>query len=398
MRFRWTVALCVGCSPTTNSGGFSSSDIEAVLSAAHLTDVLFDEQELPHFELALSDKSLASLRSEPYVYVNGTFVFNGERFDDVGVRTKGDHSWQSIDDKPSLKIKFNWEAPGRRFRGLEELTLNAMNDDHTMMHERVGYRLYRASGVPAARATHSTVQINDTAYGLYTHLETIDEEFIGRWFSDPDGILFELEDADYTSELVDGFELKYNGDDTMTAEQTMSNIHGAISALAIEDPNEALDAVSEHIDMDQFIQYWAVSAVIGQFDAYPYTLPGDDCHLYDDPSSGLIHTIPHGIDESFYSSSKNILDGAIGLLATTCLKSSDCTTQLEQHVTEVLDVSDAIHLHDYYLEVLEQITPLIEADNQHSHDPRDVSYYQDAMGDFIANRRDELTQQFSEYR
>ena len=73
-----------------------------------------------------------------------------------------------------------------------------------------------------------------------------------------------------------------------------------------------------------------------------------------------------------------------------------CTSQLEQQVSEILDVSDAINLYDYYLEVLTQVTPLIDADDRHSHDPRDVSYYQAAMGDFIANRRDELNQQFSE--
>ena len=148
----------------------------------------------------LSDDSLESLRTDPYRYVNGSFIFEGERFDNIGVRTKGDHSWQSIDDKPSLKIKINWDSPGRRFRGLEELTLNAMNDDHTMMHERVGYRLYRAAGVPAARATHATLTMNGESYGLYTHLETIDEGFIRRWFDQADGILFELADADFTAE------------------------------------------------------------------------------------------------------------------------------------------------------------------------------------------------------
>ena len=397
MKFRLTAGLCIGCSPSSNIDGFVSPSIEEVGSADHLTAPLFDEQTLPHFGIELSDESLVALRAAPYSYVTGTFIFNEERFEDIGVRTKGDHSWQSIDDKPSLKIKINWETPGRRFRGLEELTLNAMNDDHTMMHERVGYRLYRASGVPAARATHATVTVNGQPYGLYTHLETVDEGFISRWFSQADGILFELADADFTAELIDGFELKYNGDDTMDHDEAMSNIQGAISALTTDDPNEALDAVREHIDMDQFLRYWAVSAVIGQFDAYPYTMPGDDCHLYDDPSSGRIHTIPHGIDESFYSSSKNILDGAIGLLATTCLESDECTDQLQQQVDEILDVSDAIQLYEYYLEVMDQVTPLIEADNRHSHDPRDISYYQGAMGDFITDRRDELNQQFSEY-
>jgi len=367
--------------------------LEEAGSAEHLADPLFSDDALPTFLIELSEDSLQALRDEPYSYVEGALVYEEERFESVGVRTKGENSWQPIDEKPSLKIKLNWSIKGVRFRGLEELTLNSMNDDHSMLHERVGYRLYREAGVPAARATHASLQINDEAYGLYTHVETVDQELIERWFFDEEGALFELSDAEYTEEYIDGFEVEYS-----ESEDPEANIQGTVEALSLEDPDAALEAVEEHLDLDQFLLYWAVSAYIGQFDAYPYSIPGDDCHVYDDPTSGQLHTLPHGIDESFYQPSKEVLGSATGLLATTCLQSEGCRDRLELAISSVLDISEEIDLHGYYSMVKEQAAPLIDADTHHSHDERDIEYYQESMETMIIERRTVLEGQLEEAR
>jgi spore coat protein CotH len=390
------VLVQLACTDKGSNIGNPDYGLEDVGSADHLADLLFSDDALPAFALELSEDSLQALRDEPYSYVEGSLIFEDKRFESVGIRTKGENSWQPIDEKPSLKIKLNWAVKGLRFRGLEELTFNSMNDDHSMMHERVGYRMYREAGVPAARATHATLQINDESYGLYTHVETVDRDLIGRWFSDDEGSLFELNDADYTEEYLDGFELEYSESDD--PETYQANLQGTADALKLEDPGAALEAIEEHLDLDQFLLYWAVSAYIGQFDSYPYSIPGDDCHVYDDPSSGVLHTLPHGIDESFYSGSKNVLDSTVGLLATTCLQSSDCVLRLESALATVLDLAEENDLHGYFLGVRDQVSPLIEADTHHSHDERDIEYYQEAMGSFITERRTELEQQLEDSR
>ena len=42
----------------------------------------------------------------------------------------------------------------------------------------------------------------------------------------------------------------------------------------------AIGVVGEPLSVDSYLDYWAVSAVVGQFDSYPYGVPGDDCHVY----------------------------------------------------------------------------------------------------------------------
>jgi hypothetical protein len=48
--------------------------------------------------------------------------------------------------------------------------------------------------------------------------------------------------------------------------------------------------------------------------------------------------------------------------------------------------------------VQEQIEVLIESDTHHGHDARDIEYYQEAMGNFITERRTVLEGQFMEQR
>jgi spore coat protein CotH len=388
----WLLA-CTNAPLEEGRGGYGLENIE---SAAHLADPLFSQETLPEFRLELSEESLQSLRDEPYIYVEGVLVYGQERIADVGIRTKGNKSWQPIDDKPSLKVKLNWSVPGQRFRGLEELTFNAMNDDHSMMHERIGYALYREAGVPSARATHAVLMLNEESYGLYTHLETVDEHLIERWFSDDSGALFELNDADYSDDYLAGFELKFADDESES--HLDENLLGVAEALTIEDPDSAMAAVEAHLQLDQFLLYWAVSAVIGQFDGYPYSIPGDDSHVYDDPESGRLHTLPHGIDESFYQSTKDVFTSTVGLLASRCLESSDCRSRLETQLETVLSLMETMNLYDRTLAIQAQIAPLIEADMHHSHDERDIEFSQQYMLDFIAERREEITSQIQEYR
>jgi spore coat protein CotH len=269
-----------------------------------------------------------------------------------------------------------------------------MNDDHAMMHERVGYALYREAGIPSARATHATVMLNEESYGLYTHLETVDEHLIERWFVDGSGALFELDDADYSVDYLDGFELKFADDDSEG--HLDENLIGVAEGLTIEDPDSAMATVEAHLDLDQFLLYWAVTAVIGQFDGYPYSIPGDDCHVYDDPETGRLHTLPHGIDEAFYQSTKDVFTSTVGLLASRCLESFDCRSRLEAQLEMALSLMETMNLYDRTLEIQAQIAPLIEADMHHSHDERDIEFSQQYMLDFIAERREEITAQIQD--
>jgi spore coat protein CotH len=370
-------------SPQSTDGLVGDTGIETLTGPAEAArESLFSDDELPVFELTMTNQAISDLIDEPYEYVRGSLTYQGITYDNVAIRTKGENSWKPIDEKASLKIDLNHydDGPGD-ILGLKKITLQAMNEDYSMMHERVGYRMFREAGVPAARATHALVYLNGDYYGLFTHLESVDDVMIGRWFEDDSGSLFEQHDADYYTDYVQNnihFQLE-EGEDNREALQALADDLQGSGAAAVE-------AAGEHINWDNFITYWAVGAVVMNFDTYPYH--SDDCHVYHDPTTDQLYYIPHGVDESFYYEDYyyHMEDSAGGLLAYRCREVSECRDQWAAKVYEVQALAEEIDLAGYARDVQEQIQDWAEADPNKNYTMAYVRYYQDEMIDFIENR------------
>ena len=370
----------------TSYGGQYSWEVgvEEVPSIEDPSASLFEMSTIPEFSISLSDDAFRSLRNDPYTWVEGSFSYKGRTWGSVGVRLKGENSFLPIDEKPSLKIKFDKYVDGGEFYGLEELTLNNMSGDYSMMHESLAYMLYREAGVPAARANHASVTINGEPYGLYANIENVDKVMMSRWFEDNDGPLFEVWDVDFYDYYVPYFELEYGEDDR-------TNIQGVADAL--EGSGEAaMEQVKDHLDLDAFINYWAVGMYVGQFDSYPYSNPGDDCHVYNNPTTGTLVFIPHGEDETFYYDTSSVAQ-ANGIIGERCLESSSCYSALQQRVREVIEIADDIDMLGIFDQVQELIEPYVRADSHRPYSLEYVEYYQDHMRSMIRKRESELYDQ-----
>ena len=365
--------------------------LEAVDGVGDLSAPLFAGDEIPTFHLTLSPESMESLH-QAYLdwiysgivfteYVEGTFEYDGVVYDPVGIRLKGQGSALDVYDKAAFKVKFNEYVPGARFMGLECLTLNNMSYDYSMMHERLAYWIYREAGVPASRSSHALVTVNGEMYGLYANVETPDVHMIGRWFERTDGTLFEGWDVDFTAEYIPYFQLEYGPDDR-------DNLWGLAEALAMPGPQAMVDA-EEYIDVSAFLRYWAVGAVVGQFDAYPYSWPGDDFHVYDDPEAGRLRFIPWGVDETFYYPT-NPVDYVYGVLAVRCLELGTCRQAWEAEVWAVHDLAVSLDWASEFEAVQAQIAPLVAQDTMKPYSNSDVAYYQAVMQGMIETRATDL--------
>ncbi len=207
---------------------------------------LWDESSIPEFGLILSNESMQALRNSPTEYVSGSFIYKDEAYGPVAIRTKGNSTWQSIDNKPSLKIKFDKYDEDLRFLDLSEITLNNMVSDYSMMHERVAYRFYREAGVPARRAHHAHLTLNNEDYGLYVNVESATRKMLEPWF-DNSGTMWEFWNADFESIYIDDFEVKFGDDDKLILYET---------ALALEGNGPIdMDTINLTLDIDSFISH-----------------------------------------------------------------------------------------------------------------------------------------------
>ncbi len=391
-----SLLLALACTTGTNDTGQESTfswvlpqDVATETSVGFFgpeeQDAIFDDVDLAEFALEIDDDYVRQLEREvkggDHQWVPATMIYKGVRYENIGVRLKGENSFLPFDEKPSLKLKFDKFQDGLRFAGLKELTLNNMSNDYSMMHERVSYKLMREAGIPASRCSHVTLQVNGEDYGLYAGLEGVDKRMIERWLSDQ-GTMFEVWDVDFYDGYVDDFQVEFG-------EEDRSHIQGAADAMERTSSKQALIGLAEHMDVDQFVRFFAAESVVGQFDSYPYANPGDDAHIYVNPDTDRLIWLPHGMDETFYSPERNPMD-VNGIIARRCLEVDECKADYIAAVWELQALSEAIDQGAYAREVRAQIDQLVRDDPNRPYGMDYVNYYQDLMIGFIDNRSEDL--------
>ncbi len=360
------------------AAGGCAEEEEPFVEGPDTSEEFLGYDAFPEVSIELSDDAIASLEAEPREYVEADVTFDGMTHR-VGLRLKGQNSFQPIGEKPSFRISVDEYDPNERISSLKDIVLNNMVNDPSMMHERLAYMVAREAGLPASRATHARVTVNGELYGLYTAVEAVKKRMLKRWFEDEEGPLFEAPDVDFSGAYIDAYEHE-SGEDDRTA------LIGLADALALSDPDEALAAAEEHADVDQLIRFWATCAVIGQFDSFPYSNPGDDYFVYVDPIDGKIRVLPWGMDETFFAADHNILT-IFSVFATTCMASESCYQSFQDEVYDVLALTEELDLEGERVRVAEQIASYVAEDTRKPYPTEMVLDLQDAQGYFIRERR-----------
>jgi hypothetical protein len=360
-------------------GTGASSPVLPVLTAPPSPDgsVLLDDTVVHTVELSLSPSVADALREAPESWQSALVTIDGQRLPDVGVRLKGQGSFQPLDDKPSLKLSFDRYVDDRDLDGLDQLTLNNMGTDPSLVRERWAYEAYRRFDVPAPRTAYAELFLDGEYRGLYLMVEEVDGRFLNRWFADGDGSLWEIEDSDFTDEGIGAFDHDGGPYDPEPLEQIVE---------VLDDPLQWLTDAEHLLDLDQVLRYFAMSAVIGQFDAYPYSFPGDDVYVYIDPSDGRLHLIPHGGDEVF-SEPERPVDFVYGRLATQCLLQPACEQQWAELVWSALAVLEA----DGFADEVEQAWFERRAHRNDEPEPAlDANVDKTLLLTFLRHRREQL--------
>ena len=287
--------------------------------------VLFDQRSVHRFDIDLDDEALDQLDDDPAAeeYVEGSLTFDGETLEQVGVRYKGSvgaflgctegpnplqPSGAKTCPKLSIKLKINWAGTDTEFYGQRKIQLHSMNNDPSLIRERLGYLLFAEAGVPAPRASHARVVINGDFIGLFALVEQIDGRFTRDRFDDGSGNLYkevwpftdtgEVRSADA---LFDG--LKTNEDDDPSAEIIQSFAREILATQATTDESAARRILTERTDLDSFVAYAVVDRAInhddGPFHWYcPSSCEPHNYYLYEEPASGKIHVIPWDLDNA----------------------------------------------------------------------------------------------------
>jgi hypothetical protein len=225
------------------------------------------------------ERTMQGLEDEPYHPIGLEAVVDGERtgpLPGVLMRLKGASSWLQtieLDENPKMQfvIAFNEVDPEARFMGVRKVELDMPRSDLTFLQHRVALSYLRESGVPAQCANSARLYINGSYYGLYTHLERLDKEFLQRHYPDAD----------------DG-DLWKNGRIIKTNEETFE--WDRLDALWDVPDMASFAALA---DVEAAFQEWAAEAMVGDADGY-YNGRAN-FYLYDHPTRGFVW-LPHDVD------------------------------------------------------------------------------------------------------
>ena len=117
----------------------------------------------------------AKAGSESYLLATQC-VINGVVFDSVGVKYKGNSSYNANNAKNPLHIELNWQK-NQAYGAVTDLKLANGFADPSMVREALSYAILHQF-MEAPRANFARVTVNGAYYGLMTNVENIGKQFL----------------------------------------------------------------------------------------------------------------------------------------------------------------------------------------------------------------------------
>lgn len=215
------LSIATGCTNTENTAESSSvsgngsvisessaDNLENIGSSAENTEITTEYQEklfngnIINIDITCDESDwqemLSNAQSKPYISVD--MNINGETFENVGIKPKGNSSLTQVvssdSDRYSFKIKFDKYNKEQTCYGLDKLTLNSNYSDNTLMKEYISYDMMREMGVECPLVSYAKITVNGEYWGLYLALEAYDHSFLERNYGTTDGNLYNVKSVE----------------------------------------------------------------------------------------------------------------------------------------------------------------------------------------------------------
>ena len=147
-------------------------------------NLLFDQSAVHTIDITMDgwDAFIANAAAEEYTECSITV--DGEKYNNVAIRAKGNTSLSSVSalnsTRYSFKVEFNHFVKGMTYHGLDKLSLNNLIQDATMMKDYLAYTLMNRMGVPASLCSYVQISVNGEPWGLYLAVEGVEDAFMDR--------------------------------------------------------------------------------------------------------------------------------------------------------------------------------------------------------------------------
>jgi len=250
-------------------------------------------------------------KANPDARALGSATVNGQRFDSVGVRFKGNSSYfRTLKDtykKLPFNVKLDYKVKTQKLKG-EQTSVKLSNAflDPSFVREPLSYEIVRTY-MPAPLCNFTRLYINNTYYGVYVNSESIDEPFIKKHFGADNGVIVKCDPDNwkrtrsqsgcpkgenaslaYLNDNIGCYDAFYEMDDPAGWKDLLN----LIKVL-----NKTPEKIESVLDVDQTLWMLALNNVMINLDSYNGSL-SHNYYLWFD-TTGLAHPLIWDLNMSF---------------------------------------------------------------------------------------------------
>ena len=240
------------------------------------------------------DAQLDALASttEDYLLADSVRI-NGIVYDSVGVKYKGNSSYNANNNKNPIHIELDYVHGSYDYPGSTDIKLQNGYQDPSMIREVLSYAILEQY-MDCPKANFANVYINNTLRGLYSSAESINKKFYGDHYYTSSGSAFKCNpvggagpgstvspdlkyiDSD-SSSYLNGYELKstYGWNDLVSMIDTLNNNFAQIES---------------NLDVDRALWMLAFNNVLVNLDSYSGAFR-QNYYLYKDINERFITTV-----------------------------------------------------------------------------------------------------------
>jgi hypothetical protein len=271
------------------------------MSATLQSQSFYDIQTIQDIRLTFPysnwDYRLDTAKQGSQGYVLATqCTINGVSFDSVGVKYKGNSSYNANNVKNPLHIKLDWVVGNQDYQGHEDVKLGNGFKDPSMLREVLSYKILRQY-MHAPLSNFALLHINGTFIGLYANDQDVGNNFSGEHFFSTGNAFFKCNPSYGGGNTPD---LKYYGTDSAlyyNKYELQSNSGWGELIDLCDTLNNFPSAIEKILDVDRAIWMLAFDNLTVNLDSYIGAIK-QNYYLYRD-DNGRFNPVVWDLNECF---------------------------------------------------------------------------------------------------
>ncbi|MEF2967873.1 CotH kinase family protein [Paenibacillus sp. M1] len=289
------LAACGGSPRSTTA---NKENTAATKDEQKLDEEVFPKDKVVDVKITIDETDFQDMldNASAEEFKTASVDYNGQHFDNIGIRTKGNLSLRSVvqmpdSDRYSFKLSFD-EYVDQTLDGVSKINLNNNYSDASYMREFLAYELAGQMGLPTPKYSYVNVYINDELWGFYLAVEQIGDAYLERHFGNSYGAL-------YKGEMTgSGSDLTWLGDDpdlyTGLALKSKTT-NGDILIDMLDELNNGTD-YEKVLDVEESLGYIALNVLTNNTDSY---IGGNKQNYYLYEDDGIFSVLPWDYNMAF---------------------------------------------------------------------------------------------------